>query len=118
MSGIKQNQQVSEVPPNKALHLTAIPLRFIAAGERVTGVPTATLLKRNRRWVMRSTTCEKCKEIIEGKTSAKHSNLERSGLAQSVGYHGSRDDEYYYVCKNCGTRFIGDSCGIWLDRKS
>lgn len=67
---------------------------------------------------MNASPCEKCKAIIEGNSNAKHSDLERSGLAQSVGYHGSRDDEYYYVCKICGTRFVGDSCGIWLDKNS
>ena len=56
--------------------------------------------------------CENCLEILDRKTSKKHSDLIRNGLSQSVGHHGSRDDEYYYRCKICNTSFIGDSMGI------
>lgn len=61
---------------------------------------------------MQEEACESCKEIFEGKSGRKHTNLRRNGLAASVGYHGARDDEYYYYCVTCGSRFVGDSMGV------
>lgn len=62
--------------------------------------------------------CMACQDLLDGKTNKRHSELQRSGLSKSVGYHGNRDDEYFYVCKSCGTRFIGDSMGTWPDRSN
>lgn len=61
--------------------------------------------------------CTKCRELLTGKSHQKHSELRRSGLSSGIGYHGGRDDEYFYICTVCGTRFVGDSCGIWLADK-
>ncbi len=61
--------------------------------------------------------CMACQDLLDGKTNRRHSDIRRSGLSSSVGYHGSRDDEYFYVCQVCGTRFIGDSMGTWPDKK-
>ncbi len=60
--------------------------------------------------------CIACQELLNGKTNQRHFELQRSGLSRSVGYHGNRDDEHFYVCKVCGTRFIGDSMGTWSDK--
>jgi len=57
--------------------------------------------------------CSECHELLSGKTNKRHADLEEKGLARAVGYHGNRDDEHYYVCRICGSRFIGDSCGTW-----
>ena len=62
--------------------------------------------------------CMACQDLLDGKTSKRHSEIQRSGLSKSVGYHGNRDDEYFYVCKACGTRFIGDSMGTWPDKNN
>jgi hypothetical protein len=62
---------------------------------------------------MAQSPCLECQDLLSGKTNRRHTALERDGLAQSVGFHGNRDDEYYYVCRNCGARFVGDSCGTW-----
>jgi len=62
--------------------------------------------------------CMACQDILDRKANKKHSDIQRSGLSKSVGYHGSRDDEYVYVCKACETRFIGDSMGIWPDNNN
>jgi hypothetical protein len=58
--------------------------------------------------------CAECEDLISGKSNRRHASLERSGLSKSVGYHGNRDDEYFYTCRVCQTEFIGDSCGTWL----
>lgn len=65
---------------------------------------------------MSSEPCENCKKLLDGETHKRHEGLQRDGLYKAVGYHGNRDDEYYYICKVCGSRFIGDSCGTWPDR--
>ncbi len=65
---------------------------------------------------MTQSPCPNCVPLLEGTTNMRHPNLERSGLQQSMGYHGSRDDEYVYVCNKCGSRFIGDSMGTWPDK--
>ena len=57
--------------------------------------------------------CSKCQDLLNGKVSSRHDQLERSDLSKSVGYHGNHDDEYFYICRECGTKFIGDSCGTW-----
>lgn len=62
---------------------------------------------------MNNKACQKCQDIISGKSNLKHEDLERNGLSKSVGYHGNRDDEYNYKCKVCKSNFVGDSCGIW-----
>jgi hypothetical protein len=61
---------------------------------------------------MQKIACELCKEILEGKSGHKHTNLRRNSLAANVGYHGACDNEYYYDCVTCGSRFFGDSMGI------
>lgn len=61
---------------------------------------------------MQKEACEPCKEILEGKSGRKHANLRRNCLAASVGYHGACDNEYYYDCAICGSRFVGDSMGV------
>ena len=65
---------------------------------------------------MRKDPCSECQELIDGKVNSRHSNLERSGLYRSIGFHGNRDDEHYYKCKVCSTIFIGDSCGTWQEK--
>lgn len=57
--------------------------------------------------------CVNCQNLLDGSTSRRHPELQRSGLSKSVGYHGNRDDEYFYTCKECGFTFIGDSMGTW-----
>lgn len=52
--------------------------------------------------------CPKCAAIINGSSSKNHDDLQRSGFYKSVGHHGSRDDEYYYTCRVCGSTFVGD----------
>lgn len=66
---------------------------------------------------MRTNPCVDCKKLIDNETNKRHINLKRTGLATSVGFHGSTDDEYYYVCDVCNSRFIGDSCGTWPDKQ-
>lgn len=75
------------------------------------------LSQRGRREVnMSITPCQKCAELINGSVPTRHSALIRSGRVASVGHHGSRDDEYIYICKTCGARFIDDSCGTWPEQ--
>lgn len=57
--------------------------------------------------------CKDCSDLLNKTTNKRHSNLRRVGLSKSVGYHGSHDDENYYTCSKCGTKFIGDGCGTW-----
>ena len=57
--------------------------------------------------------CPKCQKLLSGEGTSRHDRLERSGLSKSVEYHGNRDDEYFYTCRDCGTKFTGDSCGTW-----
>lgn len=64
---------------------------------------------------MTQSPCRKCQDLLSDKVRTRHSDLERCGLSESSGYHGSRDDEYLYVCRICEARFIGDSCGTWPD---
>ncbi len=63
---------------------------------------------------MTTNRCPKCKEMIKTDKAKRHSDLERSGLHKSDGHHGSRDDQYNYTCKVCGTTFVGDSSATWL----
>ena len=65
---------------------------------------------------MTANPCPKCEELLSSDTNKRHSDLQRTGLSKSVGFHGNRDDEYHYACSVCGTRFIGDSCGTWQDK--
>ena len=62
---------------------------------------------------MKDNPCSNCEALLKGNTNKRHSELERTGLSKSVGFHGSQDDEYHYQCKVCGTKFIGDSMGTW-----
>lgn len=66
---------------------------------------------------MKNKPCSKCQELLGGKANKRHAGLERTGLSRSVGFHGNRDDEYYYRCKACGTKFVGDSMGTWQDKE-
>lgn len=65
--------------------------------------------------MMQPKPCNDCKKLIHNETNKRHVNLKRSGLVTSVGFHGSSDDEYYYVCNVCNSIFVGDSCGTWPD---
>jgi len=53
--------------------------------------------------------CPNCQKLLSGEGLSRHDRLKRSVLSKSVGYHGNRDD----ICRDCGTKFIGDSCGTW-----
>ena len=51
--------------------------------------------------------------MLAKQTVKRYENLERVGLSRDFGHHGTRDNEYEYLCRACGTQFIGDSSGTW-----